>query len=117
MFTALQKNTQFFYDPSEILTDGFVPRSTDIRIGGLVLEGSVIKDGGLKTTFKLADFPDAPDDPIIADIAVTVSYEGILPDLFREGQGIVVTGVLNDRDYMTATEVLAKHDENYQPKK
>lgn len=118
LFSALKQNTQFFYNPSEILVDGFEPRSEDIRIGGLVLDGTVVKGTGLSTVFKLADFPEEGETASEkASAAITVSYSGILPDLFREGQGVVVTGKLISRDEMIASDVLAKHDENYQPKK
>ncbi len=117
LLSVLNKNTQFFYDPSEILVENFAPKSTDIRVGGLVLYGTVEKTGDLTTRFRLADFSEREDyEPSLND-SIIVSYTGILPDLFREGQGIVVTGALIGRDDLIAREVLAKHDENYQPKK
>lgn len=117
LFSALQENTQFFYDPSEILAPDFVSASNEIRIGGLVMSDTVVKGKGLETTFKIADFPEEgePETPDLPHISV--SYIGVLPDLFREGQGVVITGVLIDGDSMIANDVLAKHDENYQPKK
>ena len=121
---ALSQNIDLFYTPSEITQgkkdSGIKPSvGQRIRIGGLVVPGTVKRDpDNLKVTFTLSDmkmpivFND--DDPMIA-----VYYEGILPDLFREGQGIVANGTLT-RDssgnlHIEASEVLAKHDENYMP--
>jgi len=109
LLTALQENTQFFYNPSDVVAEGFAPDSTTFRIGGLVEEGTVIKDGNLKTTFLIKDFERDMRAPI------TVSYTGVLPDLFREGQGVVITGFLTSPTSFEASEVLAKHDENYKP--
>lgn len=117
LFSALSQNTQFFYDPSEILADDFSPKSEDIRVGGLVLSGSVVKGEGILTLFKMGDFIEGAEEEPPAELSITVSYEGVLPDLFREGQGVVVTGVLESRNELRAKEVLAKHDENYQPQK
>ena len=109
LLSALQENTQFFYNPSDVVAEGFMPDSKTFRIGGLVAEGSVIKDGQLKTTFDIKDFEREMRTPI------SVSYTGVLPDLFREGQGVVITGFLTLPTKFEATEVLAKHDENYKP--
>lgn len=109
LLTALQENTQFFYNPSDVVAEGFEPDSNTFRIGGLVEGGTVIKDGQLKTTFRIKDFEREMRAPI------TVSYTGVLPDLFREGQGVVITGFLTSSTSFEATEVLAKHDENYKP--
>ena len=109
LLSALQENTQFFYNPSDVVAEGFVPDSSSFRIGGLVTEGSVIKDGQLKTTFQIKDFEREMRAPM------TVTYTGVLPDLFREGQGVVLTGFLTTPTDFEATEVLAKHDENYKP--
>lgn len=110
ILTALNENTQFFYNPSDVARAEFVPASNTFRIGGLVVDGSVQKAGGLTTLFLVKDFEREMEAPI------KVSYEGVLPDLFREGQGVVITGQLvGDLDFV-ASEVLAKHDENYQPK-
>jgi cytochrome c-type biogenesis protein CcmE len=79
-------------------------------MGGLVVEGSVERKGGLLTQFAVADFEREMEAPI------TVLHDGVLPDLFREGQGVVVSGNKNVDGIFMATEVLAKHDENYQPK-
>jgi len=109
LLSALQENTQFFYNPSDVVAEDFSPDSSTFRIGGLVEDGTVIKDGKLKTTFQIKDFERDMRTPM------TVSYVGVLPDLFREGQGVVVTGFLTSPTAFEATEVLAKHDENYKP--
>jgi len=101
LLSALQENTQFFYNPSDVVAEGFMPDSKTFRIGGLVAEGS--------TTFNIKDFEREMRTPI------SVSYTGVLPDLFREGQGVVITGFLTLPTKFEATEVLAKHDENYKP--
>jgi len=104
--TAFQKNLLFFYSPSQVIA-GEAPKGSLIRLGGLVVEGSIVRDeqDGLKVRFGLTDRANA----------VTVAYRGILPDLFREGQGIVAQGRLGSDNVFEATEVLAKHDENYMP--
>lgn len=102
-FTAISKNMMYFYTPSDIAS-GSAPEGARLRLGGLVEEGSVSRGEGLLVAFTLAD----------CEQRVEVSYEGILPDLFREGQGIVATGQVRDGRFI-AEEVLAKHDENYMP--
>lgn len=109
LLSALKENTQFFYNPSDVVAEDFLPDSKVFRIGGLVKEGTVTKDGSLKTTFQLKDFEREMRVPM------TVSYVGVLPDLFREGQGVVITGFLTSPTSFEAEEVLAKHDENYKP--
>lgn len=109
LLSALSQNTQFFYNPSDVVAEGFVPKSESFRIGGLVVEGSVEKSGGLTTTFDVKDFERAMPWPI------SVTYEGVLPDLFREGKGVVVIGKMISEREFAAHELLAKHDENYQP--
>ncbi|WP_159818241.1 cytochrome c maturation protein CcmE [Colwellia sp. 20A7] len=121
---ALSQNIDLFYTPSEITQgkegSGTTPEiGQRIRIGGLVVPGSVKRDpDNLKVTFKLSDMkmPITFDEN---DLMVSVYYEGILPDLFREGQGIVANGALvlgaNGELHIEASEVLAKHDENYMP--
>ncbi|MBZ9610263.1 cytochrome c maturation protein CcmE [Rheinheimera maricola] len=111
MLYAMQQNIDLFYTPSQ-LVNGLGEKQTKpqpgqrLRIGGMVVTGSVKRDpDSLKVSFDLVD-----TGPI-----VTVTYEGILPDLFREGQGIVAQGVLLDATTVAATEVLAKHDEEYMP--
>ena len=102
---ALQQNINLFYSPSQI-TAGEAPQGRSIRVGGLVLNGSVKRDpGSLRVNFTLTDNAQT----------VQVYYEGILPDLFREGQGIIARGVLESGNIVRAEEVLAKHDENYMP--
>ncbi|MBA1148117.1 cytochrome c maturation protein CcmE [Ectothiorhodospiraceae bacterium WFHF3C12] len=102
---AFNENLMFFFSPSEVAT-GEAPEGERFRLGGMVVDGSVQRDpDSLAVTFGLTDY----------DEAVTVSYTGILPDLFREGQGIVAHGKLNGDGVFVADEVLAKHDENYMP--
>ncbi|NQZ80336.1 MAG: cytochrome c maturation protein CcmE [Colwellia sp.] len=118
---ALSQNIDLFYKPSEIYLGkedtGIKPiNGQRLRIGGLVVPGSVHRDeDSLKVNFKLADMK-MPITFNESDPTVTVRYDGILPDLFREGQGIVANGVLVDGKFIEASEVLAKHDENYMPK-
>ncbi len=103
---ALNENINHFYSPTEVL-EGKAPDDHSFRIGGLVVTGSVNRStDSLKILFDLTDGAKN----------FTVQYEGILPDLFREGQGIVATGKLSgDKSVFVADEVLAKHDENYMP--
>ena len=108
ILSALNENTQFFYNPADVVAEGFVPQSDEFKIGGLVVEGSIDVDG-LRTAFDVTDF----ERPMPAPIRVT--YSGQLPNLFREGQGVVVAGRMIGESEFLATEVLAKHDENYQP--
>ncbi len=108
---ALRSNIDLFYTPSEILNgkgeDHQKPEPGQrLRIGGMVMPGSVKRDPKtLAVSFKLYD----------ANGVVSVTYEGILPDLFREGQGVVAQGVLEEGNLVNAKEVLAKHDEKYTP--
>lgn len=111
---VLNANLQNFYDPSVIAAPGFAAQTPTIRIGGLVVEGSVKKGEGLFTEFDLADF-EPEDGSVAADGTVTVKFDGALPDLFREGQGIVIVGQMVGTQLVQAEEVLAKHDENYKP--
>ncbi|WP_196137647.1 cytochrome c maturation protein CcmE [Aliikangiella sp. G2MR2-5] len=100
---AMQQNINLFYSPQEVAT-GKAPVGPLIRLGGLVVAGSVKRDAeSLQVSFDLTDNAEK----------VTVSYNGILPDLFREGQGIVTMGKLQEDGQFVAEEVLAKHDENY----
>ncbi len=102
---ALQENINLFYSPTQIVK-GEAPQSTLIRAGGMVVEGSVKRDPqSLKVAFQITDYAETVD----------VEYDGILPDLFREGQGIVAQGRLGAGNRLAASEVLAKHDENYMP--
>ena len=102
---AMQQNINLFYTPTQIV-GGEAPLDVRLRAGGLVKEGSVVRDQDtLDVDFVVTD----------GDADVTIRYGGILPDLFREGQGIVAMGRLNEAGVMVADEVLAKHDENYMP--
>jgi len=102
---AFNQNLMFFYAPSEVVA-GEAPRDHTFRLGGLVTVGSVQRlPNGLTTRFDVTDNVKT----------VTIEYTGILPDLFREGQGIVAHGRLNEGGTFVADEVLAKHDENYMP--
>ena len=102
---AFQKNLLYFYSPSQVAA-GEAPSLRTIRVGGMVEKGSVIREpGSLEVRFVVTDF--AHD--------VTISYTGVLPDLFREGQGIIARGRFGDGGLFVAEEVLAKHDENYMP--
>jgi len=118
---ALSQNIDLFYKPSEIYngkqdTGLKAINGQRLRIGGLVVPGSVHRNSeSLKVSFKLADMR-MPISFSETDPTVTVSYDGILPDLFREGQGIVANGILVNGNVIEASEVLAKHDENYMPR-
>jgi len=102
---AFQQNLLYYYSPTQILA-GEAPESRSFRVGGLVQDGSVQRaPGSLEVRFTLTDFANT----------VGVSYTGVLPDLFREGQGIIARGKLKDDGVFVAEEVLAKHDENYMP--
>lgn len=101
--TAFQQNLLYFITPTEVKA-GALPTDQRFRIGGLVVEDSVARSG-VDVEFGLTD----------GNESVTVHYSGILPDLFREGQGIVALGVIGDGGVFHADEVLAKHDENYMP--
>ena len=100
---AFNENLLYFFTPTDVL-EGKAPQAKSFRIGGLVQPGSVIRDD-LFVIFTLTD----------NNKTIEVQFEGILPDLFREGQGIVATGSMSDENFFLATEVLAKHDENYMP--
>ena len=102
---AFQQNLLYYYSPTQIHA-GEAPGSRSIRVGGLVETGSVQREpGSLEVRFTLTDFANT----------LGVSYTGVLPDLFREGQGIIARGKLRDDGVFVAEEVLAKHDENYMP--
>ncbi len=108
---ALRSNIDLFYTPAEVVygkgeTHEKPQPGQRLRIGGMVMPGSVKRDPDtLKVSFQLYD----------NSAVINVSYEGILPDLFREGQGVVAQGVLQDGSHVIAREVLAKHDEKYTP--
>ncbi len=101
---ALNENINHYFDPTQVVA-GEAPQDHTFRIGGMVVDGSVQREiGELQVRFGLTDYQKT----------VTVTYDGILPDLFREGQGVVALGKLKDGVFV-AEEVLAKHDENYMP--
>jgi len=102
---ALRQNISLFYSPLQLATEK-IPAHQTIRVGGVVVPGSVVRGtGDLLVHFKITDYRRT----------IEVSYRGILPDLFREGQGIVTQGQLIDAQHFNAVEVLAKHDEKYMP--
>lgn len=103
--SALREKVAFFVTPTEI-AKGVVDSGRSFRLGGLVVDGSVARGGGEEVSFAVTD--NASE--------VRVVYRGILPDLFREGQGIVAQGQIGPGGIFLADEVLAKHDENYMPK-
>jgi cytochrome c-type biogenesis protein CcmE len=105
VLTALGSTVAFFVSPSDIVK-GEVATGKRFRIGGLVAEGSVRRGSGPEVSFELTDTAHE----------IEVVYAGILPDLFREGQGIVAEGVLRPDGVFMASEVLAKHDEKYMPR-
>lgn len=103
--SALKENINLFYTPTQIAA-GEAPHDTRIRAGGMVEKGSLQRSSdSLDVKFIVTDF----------NKSVTITYRGILPDLFREGQGIVALGKLNADGIVVADEVLAKHDEKYMP--
>lgn len=104
VLNAFQSNLVFFYTPTQVLK-GEAPGNGAFRIGGLVEQGSLKRDG-LKAHFVVTDLQNK----------ITVDYEGMLPDLFREGQGVVAQGRLQPGGGFVASQVLAKHDEKYTPR-
>lgn len=102
---VFKNNIQLFYTPTEV-AEGLVPDGAEFKVGGLVAANSVVREGdGLTVQFVLTDNAKS----------VPVRYTGILPDLFREGQGTVSVGKLDNAGVFVASKVLAKHDENYMP--
>ena len=101
---AMRDGINFFRSPSEVLAEPPAPGET-FRIGGLVVEGSIVRGEGATVAFAVTD----------TNATVPVTYTGVLPDLFSEGQGMVALGRM-EGDTFVATEVLAKHDETYMPK-
>ncbi|MBO9424435.1 cytochrome c maturation protein CcmE [Labrenzia sp. R4_1] len=102
---ALNDQIVFFQSPSDIASQQ-IPEGQRIRLGGLVEDGSVERSDDVNVKFRVTDTAHS----------VAVTYQGILPDLFREGQGVVTEGVLTPDGVFVADSVLAKHDENYMPK-
>jgi cytochrome c-type biogenesis protein CcmE len=103
VLNAFQSNLVFFFTPSQVYK-GEAPKERAFRVGGMVKEGSLIKDGE-NIQFVVTDFAHE----------VPVKYKGLLPDLFMEGKGVVAQGKLSENKLFAASEVLAKHDENYMP--
>lgn len=103
-FTAFRKNMMYFYTPSD-LANRDAPRSAVMDLGGLVEKGSVVKGQGLNIHFTMTDCTHQ----------VPVAYDGVLPDLFREGQGVVATGHMDTNGTFVANRILAKHDSSYMP--
>jgi cytochrome c-type biogenesis protein CcmE len=101
---AMKDSIVFFHTPKE-LAEKHIPAGKRIRLGGLVAEGSLTRVAGMLVDFAITDGVKT----------IPVSYTGILPDLFREGQGVVAEGKLDDAGHFIADSVLAKHDENYMP--
>ena len=105
VLNAFQSNLVFFFTPTQV-ANGEVPKGRSFRIGGMVEDGSLRREGdGLTVHFVVTDMAKR----------VPVTYKGILPDLFKEGKGAVAQGQLNGDGTFVASEVLAKHDENYMP--
>jgi cytochrome c-type biogenesis protein CcmE len=102
---AFRENLLFFFSPTQI-AQGDAPTNRQFRLGGMVLDGSVAREeGSLTVDFVVTDYAHS----------VPVSYTGVLPDLFQEGQGVVAIGRMDGTGHFTAQQVLAKHDENYMP--
>ena len=105
VLTAFEQNMLYFYTPTQIAA-GEAPEGRRLRVGGLVERGSVRREpGSLEMQFDVTDLEQT----------ITVAYTGVLPDLFREGQGVVAHGSLGANGLFEADEVLARHDENYMP--
>src|SRR3984885_10010367 len=104
VLTALKDNVLYFYSPSDVMTK-HVAEGVAFRIGGLVAKGSVVRGPAADVRFVVTD----------GRASVPVEFRGVLPDLFREGQGVVALGALGAGGVFNATEVLAKHDERYMP--
>ena len=105
VLNAFQSNLVFFFSPTQVAA-GEAPKGKAFRVGGLVKAGSIVREpDGVTLRFVMTDM----------EREMTVAYQGILPDLFREGKGAVAQGKLNESGVFVASEVLAKHDENYMP--
>ena len=105
MLSALRDSVVFFNSPSDVAAKHVVP-GTRIRLGGLVRSGSLVRGDNLKIRFEVTD----------GERQIPVTYQGVLPDLFREGQGVVAEGALDNSGVFNADTILAKHDETYMPK-
>ena len=104
IFKSLEKNIVYFFSPTEIYNKSDISFNKIIRIGGLVKKNSIKKDNKF-IIFTITDLKNE----------IIVSYEGIVPNLFSEGKGVVAEGKLKDKKYFVANKILAKHDENYMP--
>jgi cytochrome c-type biogenesis protein CcmE len=102
--TAFRKNLMAFYTPTDLVA-GKLKEGTNLQLGGLVERGSLVRGAGLNIQFMMAD----------CENHVPVRYDGVVPDLFREGQGAIATGYVAADHVFVATRILAKHDENYMP--
>ena len=105
VLSALKESIVFFNSPSDLIEKHVAPGSR-VRLGGLVESGSVVRDENLQVRFRVTD----------GSHAIAVTFQGILPDLFREGQGVIAEGALDPGGAFRADTVLAKHDEKYMPK-
>jgi cytochrome c-type biogenesis protein CcmE len=105
MLNAFRDSIVFFNSPSDVV-EKHVPAGTRIRLGGLVKNGSVVRGSNLSVRFEVTDGKNG----------IPVNYQGVLPDLFREGQGVVAEGALDPAGTFKADSILAKHDETYMPK-
>lgn len=105
VLVAMRDSIVFFYGPSEVVEKGLTPGAR-MRLGGLVEKGSLTRGPGQKVSFAVTD----------GKTTLIISYEGLLPDLFREGQGVVTEGVFEGAGRFRADSVLAKHDETYMPR-
>jgi cytochrome c-type biogenesis protein CcmE len=105
MLNAFRDSIVFFNSPTDV-AEKHIPPGTRIRIGGLVKAGSLVRGDDLKIRFDVTD----------GNRDIAVAYQGVLPDLFREGQGVVAEGALDSGGLFDADTILAKHDENYMPK-
>jgi cytochrome c-type biogenesis protein CcmE len=105
MLTAFRDTIVFFNSPTDVVEKGIAP-GTRIRLGGLIKDGSITRSDNLQVRFAVTDGRNT----------IPVAYQGLLPDLFREGQGVVTEGVLDAAGLFKADSVLAKHDENYMPR-
>jgi cytochrome c-type biogenesis protein CcmE len=104
VLNAFRSNLVFFYTPTQI-AGGEAPKGKNFRLGGLVVQDSLKRADGVGVTFVVTDSVKS----------IPVSFNGILPDLFKEGRGVVAQGSLNESGNFVASDVLAKHDENYMP--
>ena len=105
MLNALRDSIVFFNSPSDVMEKHVAP-GTRFRLGGLVKNGTVVRGNNLSVRFEVTD----------GETAIPVNYQGVLPDLFREGQGVVAEGALDAGGTFNADSILAKHDESYMPK-